>query len=145
MQKSKPKKRQYRRKGKINLHEPDEPSFLMHESDPKYKPPKPEKSNKGKYKKVLTNTKRGSIIKGVHKLIGKDDKKMNAKPKNQKQFDWRGAVKSLAWLVEAAFRGFIGWILLSNFDNLATTAVAFYALGTAGIIVVMHFVRANRK
>lgn len=54
------------------------------------------------------------------------------------------AIKSVAWLTEAAFRFFAGWALLTNFDNLATTIAAFYALGTATIIVVAHFIRANR-
>lgn len=102
-----------------------------------------------KSKKVLTNTKDKRIMKRVHKIIRKDDNRMESKtPKTKKQsksFDWQGAIKSLAWLVEAAFRGFVGWILLSNFDNTLTVAVAIYALGTAGVIVVMHFVRAHRK
>lgn len=116
--------------------------------DPAYVAPK--LVDRGKYKKVLTKTKRGSIIKRVFKINKrKDDNKMTdtttPKAKKSKSFDWRGAVKSIAWLIEAGFRGFVGWILLSNFDNLAATSAAIYALGTAGIIIVMHFVRANRK
>lgn len=54
------------------------------------------------------------------------------------------ALKSLAWLIEAAFRAFVGWVLLTNFDNIATTAAAIYALATATVIVVAHFLRANK-
>lgn len=53
--------------------------------------------------------------------------------------------KSIAWLLEAAFRGFTGWVLLTSFHNYATTVAAIYALGTAGVIVVTHFVKANVK
>lgn len=53
-------------------------------------------------------------------------------------------LKSIAWLLEAAFRGFVGYVLLSQFDHLVTTIAAFYALGTAGVIVVAHFVKAHR-
>lgn len=56
----------------------------------------------------------------------------------------KDAIKSLAWLVEAAFRGFVGWVLLTNFHNYATTVAAMYALATAGIIVVTHFVKAHK-
>lgn len=53
-------------------------------------------------------------------------------------------IKSIAWLGEASFRFFVAWVLLTNFDNLATTAAAFYALGTAAIIVLAHFVGAHK-
>jgi hypothetical protein len=54
------------------------------------------------------------------------------------------AVKSLAWLTEASFRTFAGWILISNFDHWATTAAAIYAFATAGVVVVFHFFKANK-
>lgn len=54
------------------------------------------------------------------------------------------AVKSIAWLVEAAFRSFAGWVMLTSFHNYATTVAAIYALGTAGVIVVTHFVKAHK-
>lgn len=53
-------------------------------------------------------------------------------------------IKSLAWLIEAAFRGFTGYILLTNFHNYVVVAAAVYALVTAGIIVVAHFVKAHK-
>lgn len=116
--------------------------FLLLDSDPNHKNNKRVKYvNRGKYKKVLTNVKPSGIIKPVKKLIRKDDKTM-AHDKNKKANKY--ALLSAAWLIEAAFRAFVGWVLLSNFDNLATTAAAFYALGTAGLIVATHFVRAHK-
>lgn len=53
-------------------------------------------------------------------------------------------IKSLAWLVEATFRGFVGWLLLTNFHNYVVVVAAVYALVTAGIIVVSHFVKAHK-
>lgn len=54
------------------------------------------------------------------------------------------AFKSLVWLIEAAFRGFTGWALLTNFDNIATTTVGVYALATAVIIIAVHFIKAHK-
>lgn len=48
-----------------------------------------------------------------------------------------------AWVLEFAFRVFIGWILLSNFDNIIATFAALYALGTAGAILLAHFYNAH--
>lgn len=53
-------------------------------------------------------------------------------------------LRSAAWLVEATFRTFAGWVLLGNFDHLATTVAALYALGTAGLIVAAHFFKAHK-
>lgn len=53
-------------------------------------------------------------------------------------------VKSLAWLVEAGFRGFVGWVLLAHFHNYVMTAAAIYSLVTAGLIVMVHFVNAHK-
>lgn len=61
--------------------------------------------------------------------------------KTVRKFDM---LKSGAWLLEAAFRGFVGWVLLTNFHNYATTAAAVYALATATAIVVTHFVKAHK-
>lgn len=102
----------------------------------------PKKSNK-----VLTSPKHKRILKSViSKLIGKDDKMAsNDKTKTaEKKSGLAYAIKSIAWLVEASFRGFAGWVLLTNFDHLATTIAAFYALGTAALIVVTHFVKAHK-
>lgn len=101
----------------------------------------PPKSNRGKTRKYLTKSKKASIIKPVNKAKRKDDKM--AYDKN-KQNSKGNVFKSIAWLAEAAFRTFVGWVLLSNFDHLVTTAAAFYALGTAGLIVVAHFVTAHK-
>lgn len=102
---------------------------------------KPKIRNRGNTRKYLTKSKPRSIIKPVKKLKRKDDKMAHDKTKKSNK---RNAALSAAWLVEAAFRVFAGWVLLSNFDNVATTAAAFYALGTAGIIVVTHFVQAHK-
>lgn len=133
---------------KASKHDDLDPAELLLPSENEPPDKTAPKSNSSKSKKVLTNTKRKLTMVPVITLR-KDEKLMEPKtPKTKKQsksFDWQGAIKSVAWLVEAAFRGFVGWILLSNFDNTLTVAVAIYALGTAGVIVVMHFVRAHRK
>ena len=98
------------------------------------------KPNRGNPIKVLTKQNKRRIMEPVINNKRKDNKMTNDKTKINKA----NTIKSIAWLVEAGFRGFVGWILLSNFDHLVTTAVAIYALGTAGVIVVSHFVRANR-
>lgn len=53
--------------------------------------------------------------------------------------------KSIAWLGEAAFRIFVGYLIITNFDNTIATAAAIYALVTGGVIVIAHFVRAYHK
>jgi hypothetical protein len=55
-----------------------------------------------------------------------------------------GNLKSIAWIVEVIFRVTTGWIILSNFDKLYTTALALYALATAGVIVGVHFYKAHK-
>lgn len=99
------------------------------------------KSNRGKPIKSLTNIHKRNTMKPVKKLKRKDDKMANDKQKNNSKLD---VVKSVAWLLEASFRGFVGWVLLRNFDHVVTTAAAIYALGTAGAIVVTHFVKAHK-
>lgn len=120
------------------------PNLLLSPSDPHYKK---SISYRGKPKKVLTNPKRKSIIASITNLKKRKDTKMASKEtekpaKKVTKRNLRG-VKNIAWLIDAVFRGFSGWIMLSNFDHFATTAAAFYAIGTAAIIVVTHFVRAG--
>lgn len=57
----------------------------------------------------------------------------------------KDVVKSIAWLIEAAFRGFVGYILLANFHSYLTIAVAIYSLLTAALIVIVHFVNAHKN
>ena len=52
--------------------------------------------------------------------------------------------KSLAWLIEASFRIFAGYVLLTHFHNYVTVVAAIYALVTAGVIVVVHFINAHK-
>lgn len=53
--------------------------------------------------------------------------------------------KSIFWLIEAAFRGFVGYVLLAKLGrNYVYEAAAIYSLGTAGFIVITHFVKAHR-
>ena len=98
--------------------------------------------NRSKYKKVLTNVKDRRIIKRVSKHNRKD-KIMGTNKTNK--LNKTEAVKSLIWLIEASFRGFVGWVLLTNFDHKVTTAVAIYSLLTAGLIVVVHFFKAQQR
>lgn len=138
------------------VNKPDE--YQAVPGDPAYRPHKPKKlirleknkiANRGKSKKVLTNQNRWSIIKRVSKKVNRKEHIVKDittnKKSNKKRFDYRGAIKSIAWLVEAAVRAFTGWTLLANFDNYITTAAAIYLLGTAGVIVIRHFVKAHIK
>lgn len=117
--------------------------YMLTPDDPAYRKPytRKTKSYSGKSTKYLTKVKPPGIIELVKKLKRKDDKMAHDKNKKSNKSN---AVISIAWLVEATFRGFVGWILLNNFDHLVTTAAGIYALGTAGVIVVMHFVRAHK-
>lgn len=126
-----------KRKKIPSLAKSDAP-FLPIPNDPAFRDAK--KVNRGKTIKYLTIPKKGSIIERVNKLKRKDNKMASNKTNKSTAME---AVKTAAWLVEAAFRGFVGWIMLANFDHYATTVVAVYALGTAGIIVVMHFFKAH--
>lgn len=98
--------------------------------------------NRVKSKKVLTNERKRNILRRV-KNHKRKDKKMGTNKTNK--LNKTEAVKSLMWLIEAAFRGFVGWVLLTNFDHKVTTAVAIYALLTAGLIVVVHFIKAQQS
>lgn len=128
--------------------------FLLPENDAEHikrRPPKPiplpeNRKHKSKPNKVLTNLKAFATLRNVNKAKRKGDKIMatDNKKTSTKSNDKLEVLESLAWLVEAAFRGFVGWVLLHNFNNYATTAAGIYALGTAGVIVVLHFVRAHR-
>lgn len=66
-----------------------------------------------------------------------------AQAKNQKGTKTKELVKSAAWLIEASFRIFVGWLILSNFHEYITTAVALFALATGGLIIVSHFFKAH--
>jgi hypothetical protein len=91
--------------------------------------------------KYLTLWKKRSIIKGVKKLIVKDNKM--TKDKNKKS-NKKNAGKSVVWLVFAAQQAFSGYVLLSNFDSYAVIACALVSLGIAGVIVVAHFINAHK-
>lgn len=54
-------------------------------------------------------------------------------------------VKSLAWLIEAAGRGFVGYLLLTTHSNYVILAVAIYFVLTALMIVTVHFVNAHKQ
>lgn len=54
-------------------------------------------------------------------------------------------LKSAGWLVELAFRVFVGVMMLTKFEHVLALAAGFYALGTAVIVVAAHIVAANKK
>lgn len=55
------------------------------------------------------------------------------------------AAKSIAWIVEAGFRGFVGWVMLNfHAHNYVMAAAGIYALLTAFVIVVAHFIKAHK-
>lgn len=61
-------------------------------------------------------------------------------------------IKSLAWLVEATWRGFVGYLVLAHTSAITdvkaftyfVVAAGIYALVTAAVIVVSHFVKAHK-
>ena len=54
-------------------------------------------------------------------------------------------IKSVMWLIEATFRGFVGYMLLVHFrHNYVAVAAGLYALVTGAMIVVVHFVKAHK-
>lgn len=53
-------------------------------------------------------------------------------------------LKSVAWLGFASQQSFVGYVLLSNFDNYVVVAAAVASLLLAFVVVVSHFVRAHR-
>ena len=72
--------------------------------------------------------------------MSKDDtKKTSTKSKNA-----ANVIKSIAWLVEAAFRGFVGYVLLTKVNSTVAVVAGLYALLTAAMIVVKHFVDAHK-
>lgn len=64
----------------------------------------------------------------------------NNQTKNTKLY----VVKSVAWLIEAAFRGFVGWVLLAHFHSYVMVAAAIYSIATGALIVGTHFVKAHK-
>ncbi len=120
--------------------------FLLLDSDPANFGQDFGKRRRGKVsgrnlRKSLTIPKKGSIIKGVNKLKRKDDKMASDKTKKSNKVN---GLKSLAWLVFAAQQAFIGYVLLSNFDNYAVIACALASLGMAGVVVIAHFFKAHK-
>lgn len=120
--------------------------FLLLDSDPAnfgddFPPRKRVLFNSKNPRKSLTIPKMGSIIKGVNKLKRKDDKMASDKTKKSNKAN---GLKSLAWLAFAAQQAFIGYVLLSNFDNYAVVACALLSLGLAGVVVIAHFFNAHK-
>lgn len=65
--------------------------------------------------------------------------------KEQKNNTPKEVIKSVAWLIEAAFRGFVAYILIVDHrHNYFAMAAGIYALATATMIVVAHFVKAHK-
>jgi len=54
-------------------------------------------------------------------------------------------IKSVMWLIEATFRGFVSYMLLVHFrHNYVAVAAGLYALITSAMIVIAHFVKAHK-
>jgi hypothetical protein len=55
-------------------------------------------------------------------------------------------IKSLAWLIEATFNAYVGYMLLAHFrHNYVADVAGIYALASAGLIVVVHFIKAHNN
>lgn len=101
-------------------------------------------SDRGKSKKDLTNLKKGSIIEPVNKAKRKDDKMATDKTNKTKKGNATRTLKSIVWLAFAVQQAFIGYVLLTNFDNYFVIVSALVSLGIAGVIVAVHFVKAHK-
>lgn len=110
--------------------------WLLDPKDPHYR----RYINRGNKEKYLTIVKSSGILKRVKKLKRKDGKMALDKKQNNKE----NVAKSAAWLIEASFRAYVGYVLLTNFDQLVAIVAGVYALFTAIIIVVSHFMRAYK-
>lgn len=67
---------------------------------------------------------------------------MKTTTKQNKKTEW---VKSIAWLIEATFRGFVGYMLLAHFTHqYVAVGAGVYSLATGGLIVITHFVKAHK-
>ena len=64
--------------------------------------------------------------------------------KNKKTKNINELTKSIAWLIEATARAFVGWALITHSKNYIALAVAVYFLATSGLIVISHFYKAHK-
>ena len=54
-------------------------------------------------------------------------------------------VKSVMWLIEAAFLGYVGYMLLAHYrHNYIAVAAGLFALFQTAMIVIVHFVKAHK-
>lgn len=69
-----------------------------------------------------------------------------SKEKNKKNLKNQigDSTKAAAWLVEAAFRTTVGIVIFQKTTGVVFTAIALYALATAGLILISHFVKAYK-
>jgi DNA repair exonuclease SbcCD ATPase subunit len=106
---------------------------------PKYEELKFEGHSRGKVKKrFTTNTKRARVIMSFKRK----DNTMTEPTKKQKA-DWKLVSQKSALLLETIFRTYVGYIMLTQFETTASQAVGLYALATAGILVVYHFLNSK--
>jgi len=96
-------------------------------TDPKRKP-----------KKVLTNVKTSGIMDHV-KAKRKDNKMASTENKKSKS-----ALKTTAWFSFAVQQGFVGYMLLANFDNYVVMVAAGVSVLMAVSVVLWHMYRANK-
>lgn len=124
-------------KNSPSLAKQSEP-YLLLENDPSYRKPRTS-SNRSNTTKHLTISKRKRTLKSVIKLKRKDDKMAHDKTKIKGNL-----IKSFAWLLFATQQAFIGYVLLTNFDNYFVIVSALVSLGIAGVIVAVHFFKAHK-
>lgn len=104
----------------------------------------PKDFSRGNTRKYLTKSKKRSILRPVNKLKRKDDKKMAHDKTKKSKGKKLNMLKSIVWLAFAVQQAFIGYLVLSNFDNYFAIVTALISLGIAGAIVLAHFVRAYK-
>jgi len=97
----------------------------------------------GKPKKVFTNVYKFVIVKLPLKLIERTTMAHSENKHDKKRKQATHTIQKFAWLMETVFRSYVGWVLLAEFDSTAMTAVGLYALSSAGMIVVYHFLNTK--
>lgn len=56
----------------------------------------------------------------------------------------QNVIKAGLWLIHATASALAGYILVTNYNNYFVIATGLYLLATAGLVVVVHFLKASK-
>lgn len=89
-----------------------------------------------KHEKVLTSKNKRATLVDVKAINKRKDDKMAS---NKTQKNSKGSVlKAVVWSAFAAHQGFVGWLVITNFDNYfaVVSAVASFTFAVVSIAMV---------